>query len=309
MTSSRSMRSLMPRSLVEVVLAERQRRGGTQRRPLVAPDGEEPAPGIGHPADPTLGRCPRCKPPSASVAGGATTRRRTGSSTAVVEQAVTGDPSRPRGDRARPGVRRWTVPRRRARDASERSAAGQCSPAPTSTPAPSPLPGQRRRMQMQRSSVVTRSLLRGTGSSFDVVLGNPPYLSQLAAATTRGGASQHGGGPYADAAVEFLALAVRLARPDGWTRRRRPAAVDPRLARCRSRARGDRPRGRRSRGRGGHLRRSSTPRCSCARSSSSDAGGPRRRRSAVDRHRHRPARCARPCRRCVPPGRSATAPA
>jgi hypothetical protein len=49
----------------------------------------------------------------------------------------------------------------------------------------------------------------------DVVLGNPPYLSQLAAATTRGGSSRHGGGPYADAAVEFLALALRLARPEG----------------------------------------------------------------------------------------------
>jgi hypothetical protein len=50
---------------------------------------------------------------------------------------------------------------------------------------------------------------------FDVVLGNPPYLSQLAAATTRGGASRHGGGPYADTAAEFLALAVRVARPRG----------------------------------------------------------------------------------------------
>jgi N-6 DNA Methylase len=50
---------------------------------------------------------------------------------------------------------------------------------------------------------------------FDVVLGNPPYLSQLAAATTRGGSSRHGGGPYADAAAEFLALAVRLAEPKG----------------------------------------------------------------------------------------------
>jgi SAM-dependent methyltransferase len=48
---------------------------------------------------------------------------------------------------------------------------------------------------------------------FDVVLGNPPFLSQLAASTTRGGSSRHGGGPYADAAAEFLALAVRLARP------------------------------------------------------------------------------------------------
>ena len=45
------------------------------------------------------------------------------------------------------------------------------------------------------------------------MLGNPPFLSQLAASTTRGGSSRHGGGPYADAAAEFLALAVRLARP------------------------------------------------------------------------------------------------
>lgn len=52
-------------------------------------------------------------------------------------------------------------------------------------------------------------------SSFDLVIGNPPYLSQMATGTTRGGASRHGGGPYADAAAEFLALAVRLARADG----------------------------------------------------------------------------------------------
>ena len=50
---------------------------------------------------------------------------------------------------------------------------------------------------------------------YDIVVGNPPFLSQLAAATTRGGSSAHGGGPYADAAVEFLALAVRLAEPSG----------------------------------------------------------------------------------------------
>jgi hypothetical protein len=50
---------------------------------------------------------------------------------------------------------------------------------------------------------------------YDVVVGNPPYLSQLAAATTRGGSSRRGGGPYADVAAEFLALAVSLARPDG----------------------------------------------------------------------------------------------
>ena len=49
----------------------------------------------------------------------------------------------------------------------------------------------------------------------DLVIGNPPYLSQMAAATTRGGTSSRGGGPYADAAVEFLALAGELVDPDG----------------------------------------------------------------------------------------------
>ena len=50
---------------------------------------------------------------------------------------------------------------------------------------------------------------------FDLVIGNPPFLSQLAAATARGGASARGGGPYADVAVEFLALAAELVAPDG----------------------------------------------------------------------------------------------
>ena len=50
---------------------------------------------------------------------------------------------------------------------------------------------------------------------FDLVIGNPPFLSQMAATTTRGGASGRGGGPYADAAVEFLALAAELVDHDG----------------------------------------------------------------------------------------------
>lgn len=50
---------------------------------------------------------------------------------------------------------------------------------------------------------------------FDLVVGNPPFLSQLAAATTRGGSSRRGGGPYADAAVEFLALAAEIVDPSG----------------------------------------------------------------------------------------------
>ncbi len=50
---------------------------------------------------------------------------------------------------------------------------------------------------------------------FDIVIGNPPYLSQMAAATTRGGSSGRGGGPYMDAAAEFLALGSELVDPDG----------------------------------------------------------------------------------------------
>jgi SAM-dependent methyltransferase len=50
---------------------------------------------------------------------------------------------------------------------------------------------------------------------FDVVVGNPPFLGQMARRTSRGGRSAHGGGPYADTAALFLSLALRLARPDG----------------------------------------------------------------------------------------------
>jgi len=49
--------------------------------------------------------------------------------------------------------------------------------------------------------------------AYDVVIGNPPYLSQLAKSTARGGRSSLGGGPYADVAAEFLALSLRLVRP------------------------------------------------------------------------------------------------
>jgi SAM-dependent methyltransferase len=53
------------------------------------------------------------------------------------------------------------------------------------------------------------------GGLFDVVIGNPPYLGQLARATSRGGRSALGGGPYADVAAEFLARSLALVRPDG----------------------------------------------------------------------------------------------
>ena len=50
---------------------------------------------------------------------------------------------------------------------------------------------------------------------FDLVIGNPPYLSQMAASTSRGRSSDRGGGPYMDAAAEFLALGAELVDPDG----------------------------------------------------------------------------------------------
>ncbi len=53
------------------------------------------------------------------------------------------------------------------------------------------------------------------GERFDVVVGNPPFLNQLSSLTSRGGRSKFGGGPYADAAAEFLALAIRLTKPGG----------------------------------------------------------------------------------------------
>ena len=49
----------------------------------------------------------------------------------------------------------------------------------------------------------------------DLVIGNPPFLSQMATATTRGAASGRGGGPYADVAMEFCCLAVDLCRDGG----------------------------------------------------------------------------------------------
>jgi len=62
---------------------------------------------------------------------------------------------------------------------------------------------------------LTSPFLDRRRGAVDLVIGNPPYLSQMAASTTRGGASRHGGGPYADAAVEFLSLGADLVDPRG----------------------------------------------------------------------------------------------
>ncbi len=80
-----------------------------------------------------------------------------------------------------------------------------------------PAATERARHAVPEADVATADSLRREwdGHRFDLVIGNPPFLSQLAAATSRGGSSDLGGGPYADAAVEFLALAAQLVEPDG----------------------------------------------------------------------------------------------
>jgi SAM-dependent methyltransferase len=66
------------------------------------------------------------------------------------------------------------------------------------------------------ADIVTADALAGgwPDGSFDVVVGNPPFLNQLAGATRRRVRSALGG-PYADSAALFLAQALRAVRPDG----------------------------------------------------------------------------------------------
>ncbi|MGB0113998.1 MAG: N-6 DNA methylase [Ilumatobacteraceae bacterium] len=73
------------------------------------------------------------------------------------------------------------------------------------------------RLALPAASIVVADALDHdwTTASFDVVIGNPPFLSQMAEATTRGGAGGRGAGAYADVAVEFLALAAELVSEDG----------------------------------------------------------------------------------------------
>ena len=60
------------------------------------------------------------------------------------------------------------------------------------------------------------ALVRRWGARrFDVIVGNPPFLNQMATATTRTTKSRFGGGAYADVAADFLALSVSLLAPGG----------------------------------------------------------------------------------------------
>jgi type I restriction-modification system DNA methylase subunit len=55
----------------------------------------------------------------------------------------------------------------------------------------------------------------GDDRGFDLVMSNPPFLSQLASSTSRKGASARGGGPYANSAMEFCLAGVEALRPGG----------------------------------------------------------------------------------------------
>ena len=120
---------------------------------------------------------------------------------------------------ARSGLRRRPLPRRRG---GPHRPALRCEPgrdrpawsASTSTPRRRPRRGERLGPE---ATIVVGDALRTV---------RPGARSTSSSATRRsstsspappraGAAREHGGGPYADAAVEFLALALRLARPDG----------------------------------------------------------------------------------------------
>ena len=52
-------------------------------------------------------------------------------------------------------------------------------------------------------------------ASFDLVIANPPFLSQMASLTSRRGSSKFGGGPYANVAMEFCRAALDTLKPGG----------------------------------------------------------------------------------------------
>ena len=55
----------------------------------------------------------------------------------------------------------------------------------------------------------------GGQKGFDLVMSNPPFLSQLSHSTSRKGASTRGGGPYANTAMEFCLAGIEALRPGG----------------------------------------------------------------------------------------------
>ena len=198
---------------------------------------------------------------------------------------------RERPDGRRPGLRRRALLLAAARhlaaagEAPSRGRSSGCG-APTSIRWPSPRPRPRSRCgraprRRPGTLVVADALLDrpGAGRALDVVVGNPPFLSQLAAATARSAddadrAARRGSArpcaPYTDTAALFLLAALR----PGRARAGRSRCVQPQSVLARAR------RGRRAR----------TP---------SAQLGPARRRLGPDRRRlrRRASTCACPSSR------------
>ena len=188
---------------LEVVLAERQRGGGAQRSPLVAVERQVPA-GSRVAARPVTLRSAPCRRPNVSCWAPGTHRRRwstrwssrDGPRCGVrratrcgcsIRRVATGGSSSRRGAIAARGRGRFRRRHRPGAIAAACRGARPTAPTPASTGA----------APRSTSSSATR---RSSTSS-------PPRPPRRGVAV--------GGGPYADAAAEFLALAVRVVRPGG----------------------------------------------------------------------------------------------
>lgn len=199
----------------EVLLAQRERRGGPEVCPLIAIEGEIPGSGFGHGAKPYAGRMARSQPVEGNHPGGPKQRKALGQWFTpaalvdhVVDLALGGARSPIRtvldpacGDgrfleaiarRLGPCVRLTGV------DIDEHAVAAARANVPHA--------------DIRHDDSLARDW---ADEQFDLVIGNPPFLNQLATATTRGGPSRFGGGSYANSAAEFLALASLLARDHG----------------------------------------------------------------------------------------------
>ena len=300
--------------LRQVVLAQGQRGRRAQRRPVVAAEREEPAPGLDHTGDPTLGPCPRCNPSLALASSAATTRRRHWLVDMVVANTVPAGVAGRHGTRARPGVRRRPLPRRRRPPAARRRRRADLVGIDIDADA-----GRRRRAARSRRSVTRVTWRVEHGDALAAPWGGDAVRRrrrQPAVPVAAGGGddARRRQPPRRRPVRRRRGRVPRPRRAPRPTRRRpdraRAAAVDPRLARRRGRARRARPAGDDRRGRGGRRGRCSTPRCSCARWCSPLARPPSDGpcRALVERRRHRRARRAAAPAAARRRARSATGP-
>ena len=260
--------------LGEVVLAERQRGRRPQGRPVVTTDREEPAPGLDHTARPyaravaALQSDPGRSPPARE-------RKRRGAYPTPAVARRRSSSTRP-SPAPSPAARSWCVDPAcgdgrflvaAARRVARRSAAGRVLVGvDIDDGQPSPRPPPRwAASEAERRAAPTPSATTGRGAASTSSSATRRTCRSWPRRRRAAAPAATAAGPYADAAVEFLALAVRLARPGGG----RIGLVLPQsILASRDAAAG----ARRGRPAGRHRwswwspGRSSTPRSSCARS-------------------------------------------